>query len=262
MARSARDAKAKAVFPRPTAGALRPAVHSMTKRYNSKVRAGRGFTLEELKAAGIPAKYAPTVGICVDHRRKNHSEEGLAENVARLTAYKEKLVVFPRKTLKAGAKAKAGDASAADLAAAVQQTGPLMPLVKAKPVISSVVVTEEMKANKAYATLRRERMNSRMVGIRAKKAAEKKKVPRGTVTCLALRLTPLPGRGGSCEVKGLGGFGHTASGGKLGVRAKTGVRATSSRGALASPLEARQLGDASLQRQMRPRLGERDAEAW
>jgi len=50
LAAAARVAKAKAVFPRPTAGALRPAVHSMTQRYNTKIRAGRGFTLAELKA--------------------------------------------------------------------------------------------------------------------------------------------------------------------------------------------------------------------
>jgi len=36
--RKARQEKAKAVFPRPTAGALRPAVHSQTVRYNMKVR--------------------------------------------------------------------------------------------------------------------------------------------------------------------------------------------------------------------------------
>jgi large subunit ribosomal protein L13e len=97
-AAAARDKKAKAVFPRPTAGALRPVVHSQTQRYNTKIRAGRGFTLDELKVrpagravrrpghspvrrvsqeAGIPVKYAPTIGICVDHRRKNRSNEGL-----------------------------------------------------------------------------------------------------------------------------------------------------------------------------------------
>jgi large subunit ribosomal protein L13e len=36
--RKARQEKAKAVFPRPTAGLLRPAVHSQTVRYNMKVR--------------------------------------------------------------------------------------------------------------------------------------------------------------------------------------------------------------------------------
>jgi hypothetical protein len=45
----ARQKKAVSVFPRPTSGPLRPIVHSQTLRYNMKVRAGRGFTLEELK---------------------------------------------------------------------------------------------------------------------------------------------------------------------------------------------------------------------
>lgn len=42
-------AKAKSVFPRPTAGKLRPLVHCQTIKYNMKQRLGRGFTLEELK---------------------------------------------------------------------------------------------------------------------------------------------------------------------------------------------------------------------
>lgn len=37
------------IFPRPTAGPLRPIVHGQTLKYNMKVRAGRGFSLEELK---------------------------------------------------------------------------------------------------------------------------------------------------------------------------------------------------------------------
>ncbi len=37
------------VFPRPTAGALRPIVHGQTIKYNLKKRLGRGFTFEELK---------------------------------------------------------------------------------------------------------------------------------------------------------------------------------------------------------------------
>lgn len=76
--RIAREKKAKALYPRPTAGALRPVVHPPTQRYNFKTRLGRGFTLEELKAAGIPKKLAPTIGIAVDHRRRNRSEESLA----------------------------------------------------------------------------------------------------------------------------------------------------------------------------------------
>lgn len=48
------------------------------------------------QAAGIPKKLAPTVGISVDHRRRNRSLEGFQTNVQRLKTYKAKLVVFPR----------------------------------------------------------------------------------------------------------------------------------------------------------------------
>ena len=48
MLHAARAVKAAKVFPRPTS-ALRPVVHAQTVKYNSKVRLGRGFTLEELK---------------------------------------------------------------------------------------------------------------------------------------------------------------------------------------------------------------------
>merc|ERR1719253_499395 len=62
----------------------------MTQRYNSKVRLGRGFTLDELKEAGISKQYAKTIGISVDHRRKNRCTESLQENAARLKLYKTK----------------------------------------------------------------------------------------------------------------------------------------------------------------------------
>ncbi|KAF4122785.1 large subunit ribosomal protein L13e, partial [Geosmithia morbida] len=95
--RSARQAKAAAIAPRPL-DKLRPVVRCPTIRYNRRVREGRGFTVAELKEAGIPTRFAPTVGIAVDHRRQNVSEESLAANVARLKAYKERLIVFPRKS--------------------------------------------------------------------------------------------------------------------------------------------------------------------
>ena len=53
-----------------------------------------------MQAAGISKKLAPTVGIAVDHRRKNRSLESLQENVARLNTYKAKLIVFPRRSRK------------------------------------------------------------------------------------------------------------------------------------------------------------------
>lgn len=47
--RSLRQKKAAAIAPRPTGGLLRPICRGQTFKYNTKVKAGRGFTLEELK---------------------------------------------------------------------------------------------------------------------------------------------------------------------------------------------------------------------
>eukprot|EP00887_Chlorella_sp_A99_P006840 scaffold2.g6840.t1 len=166
--RNARVEKAKAVFPRPVAGALRPVVHGQTVKYNAKKRAGRGFTLEELKEAGIPAKLAPTIGIAVDSRRRNRSLEGLQENVNRLKAYKANLVLFPRRA----GKPKAGDAAPEELATAAQLKGALLPGKAEKAALEKVAITAELKAAQAYATLRVERMNKRLRGVRAKRAEE------------------------------------------------------------------------------------------
>ncbi|CAI9108541.1 OLC1v1008165C1 [Oldenlandia corymbosa var. corymbosa] len=169
--RNARQQKAVKIFPRPTAGPLRPIVHGQTVKYNMKVRAGRGFTLEELKAAGVPKKLAPTVGISVDHRRKNRSLEGFQANVQRLKLYKANLVVFPRRTR----KFKAGDSAPEELATATQVQGSYLPIVAEKPTMELVKVTEDMKSFKAYDKLRLERMNARHMGKRLKKAAEAEK---------------------------------------------------------------------------------------
>ncbi|KAL6571803.1 60S ribosomal protein L13B [Orobanche hederae] len=164
--RNARQEKAVKIFPRPTAGPLRPVVRGQTLKYNMKVRAGRGFSLEELKAAGIAKKLARTIGISVDHRRRNSSLEEFQTNFQRL-----KLVVFPRRAC----KVKAGDSSAEELATATQFTGPFFPIVSEKPVIELVKVTQDMKSFKAYDKLRLERTNTRHIGVRAKKVAEAEK---------------------------------------------------------------------------------------
>jgi large subunit ribosomal protein L13e len=104
--RNARKAKVAALGVRPLT-LLRPAVHGQTVRYNTKVREGRGFSLGELKEAGISRKTALGFGIVVDHRRRNLSVEGKAVNVERLKAYKERLIVFPRRA----SKPKKGDSS-------------------------------------------------------------------------------------------------------------------------------------------------------
>ena len=53
--RKTRAKKAAAIAPRPLK-ALRPVVRCPTFRYNVKQRGGRGFSLEELKTAGITKK--------------------------------------------------------------------------------------------------------------------------------------------------------------------------------------------------------------
>ncbi|KAL8500982.1 hypothetical protein ACS0TY_020533 [Phlomoides rotata] len=169
--RIARQKKAIKIFPRPTAGPLRPIVHCQTLKYNMKVRAGKGFSLEELKAAGIAKKLAPTIGISVDHRRRNCSLEGFQTNVQRLKTYKAKLVVFPRRAR----KVKAGDSSPEELASATQVTGTFLPIVSEKPTVELVKVSEDMKSFKAYDKLRLERTNKRHAGVRAKRAAEAEK---------------------------------------------------------------------------------------
>lgn len=50
-----------------------------------------------------------------------------------------------------------------------------MPIVREKPTVELVKVTQEMKSFKAYDKLRLERTNERHVGARLKKAAEAEK---------------------------------------------------------------------------------------
>ncbi|GAV79620.1 LOW QUALITY PROTEIN: Ribosomal_L13e domain-containing protein, partial [Cephalotus follicularis] len=168
--RIARPTKAVKIFPRPIACPLHPVVHGQTLKYNMKERAGKGFTLEELKSAGIPKKLAFTIGISVDHRGKNRSLESLQANVWRLKTYKGKFVFFPRRAL----TFKASDSSPEELAT-VTQVWVYMPIVREKPFVDLVKFTEEMNSLKAYNKLRVEWMNELHVGARMKKAAEAEK---------------------------------------------------------------------------------------
>lgn len=172
-----REAKGAAVAPRPL-GKLRPVVLGMTRRYSSKVRIGRGFTLAELKEAGLTGAFAQTVGIAVDHRRHNKNSETMAANVARLNEYKKKLILFPAKA----GKAKKGEIadSTADKLGGVEQN--LTPSIFGLPPVDKTSapepLTKEMLAAKVYQKLRIERTNKRYNGARlekARKAAEAQK---------------------------------------------------------------------------------------
>ena len=70
---------------------------------------------------------------------------------------------------------QAGDSAPEELASATQVQGPYLPIVREKPSVELVKITEEMKSFKAYDKLRLERMNVRHVGARQKKAAEAEK---------------------------------------------------------------------------------------
>jgi len=168
--RQKRAAKAAAVAPRPTGGLLRPAVHCSSIKYSSKVRLGRGFTLEELKGAGVPAKMAKTIGIAVDNRRVNKSVESLTRNIARLKEYQAKLVLFPKKKLAAPGK---GEASVAEQKAATQFVGTVLALTKPAPTFETMKLTDELKKGMQYSTLRGARTDARLVGVREKQKKEK-----------------------------------------------------------------------------------------
>jgi large subunit ribosomal protein L13e len=182
--RQARLSKAAAVAPRPV-DKLRPVVRCPTVKYNRRSRAGRGFTLQELKEAGIPRKLAPTIGISVDARRKNVSQESLAANVARLQEFKSRLILFPRKS----GQYKKLDASAEDVAAATKAfaaegkvdgyTTRVSSSIPVKNISAAEAVTEISRSDlpegekAAYRRLREARSEARYLGAREKRAKDK-----------------------------------------------------------------------------------------
>jgi len=129
--------------------------------WRDRDRHGRGFTLQELKAAGIDARSAHTIGIAVDRRRHNKSVESLNTNVQRLKFYKANLVVYPRKTKKGQEKPQ--------LPAPTQYEGEFPFSQRRKP-DAPVKITDQMKSVSGLKTLRAERMKLRRVGLAARKA--------------------------------------------------------------------------------------------
>lgn len=170
----ARQAKAAAVFPRPVE-LLRPLVNGVTRRYSSKIRYGRGFSLQELAKAKISPAFARTVGIAVDHRRHDASEEKLQLNVQRLESYKSKLILFPRRADKPK-KGDIADSTADKLksAAAGNQNTSKHVLEKPRRKVrqTPAKITKEMTATKVFRKLRQLRVNEKYKGKREKKAKD------------------------------------------------------------------------------------------
>merc|ERR1712121_269116 len=165
--RKARAAKAAAVAPRPLK-TLRPVVRCPTLRYNIKTRLGRGFTLAELKDAGMSKKEAQSIGISVDVRRRNRSVEALQLNVQRLKEYKAKLILFPVKAT----KPRKGDATQEDMDKASQLVGVVMPPKVKATRIRPMAITDDMKTFKARAAIGQARAYKRLHGIREKRKAD------------------------------------------------------------------------------------------
>jgi len=160
--------KARRIAPRPL-GSLRPVVRCPSQRYNKKVRLGKGFSLEELRMAGVNKRFARTIGISVDHRRKNRSLEALQQNVQRLKEYRSKLILFPLNK----SKPRRGDALANELKLAKQvrtrQAVPIRFTVKTEKPRS---ITEKESKFQAFTVLRQARAKARLYGLRQKKAKE------------------------------------------------------------------------------------------
>ncbi|MCJ1310766.1 60S ribosomal protein L13 [Agyrium rufum] len=177
--RNARLAKVAAVAPRPV-DKLRPIVRCPTAKYSRKVRAGRGFSLAELKEAGIPPKFAATVGISVDPRRANLSVESMALNVKRLKAYQARLILFPRRN----GQHKKTDSSKEEVSAIHKEEakisrslGAIMPIrnTTREEAVTSIKVSDMPKGEEnAYKKLRTARSDARLVGVREKRAKAKK----------------------------------------------------------------------------------------
>jgi large subunit ribosomal protein L13e len=153
--RIARVKKALRITPAPL-DSLVPIVRCPTSKYNMRVRGGRGFTFDELKLSGVGKKEAKGLGIKVDHRRKNRSQQGLDLNVARLKEYMSRLIL-----LKKG------------------EVGVQVDLKKVLP-ISDVTSKEQEyqvlgEVKDAYKTLRLARSDKKLKGkreVRAKQKAE------------------------------------------------------------------------------------------
>lgn len=158
--RRLRIQKAKKAFPRPLKQ-LKPVVACPTVRYNMRKRLGAGFTIEEIRASGITPRYAATIGITVDNRRKNISEESLKTNTERLKSYLSKLVLFPRSS-KIVAKGETAAAEAKKVAPA--KTLPGAPVKKA--VASSRKVAKADTEKSAYKFLKKNLSAVRFMGER------------------------------------------------------------------------------------------------
>ena len=156
---TARAIRAKKIAPRPVEGPLRPLVHCPTVRYNRKVRLGRGFTVEEVKAAGFEPSRARFMGIAMDKFRVHTKDEIKQANIERLKAYKAKMVRVHTKT----EKLPAGESIPS-----------LFSLPKADQKVTWRVIKDEEKKAELFKA-KQEAHKAWKASIKAKEAAKHKK---------------------------------------------------------------------------------------
>ncbi|WP_278924633.1 ribosomal protein L13e, partial [Pseudophaeobacter profundi] len=116
--------------------------------------AGRGFTLDELKQAGLNKRFARSIGIAVDPRRRNKSHESVQQNAQRLKEYKAKLILFPIHEKK---KLKKGEATEEERKLATQLKTVVMPINQPQVRPKARVFSEEEKKFSAFTALRKAR---------------------------------------------------------------------------------------------------------
>lgn len=172
--RTARQQKAAKRAPAPV-NKLRSVVHPPTQRYNFKLRAGKGFTLTELKAVGLGKQKAMSLGISVDFRRRNHCQESLDDNVERLKEYLGKIKVFPK-----GSKAKAGDSTRAELknVKAAAPCKQVLPIKQKAARTTARAITADEKSVQAYRVLRKAHVDKKEYGKRLVRKAKKEEAKK------------------------------------------------------------------------------------
>ena len=149
-----RKKKAALKAPNPT-HKLRPIVRGQTNKYNTKIKLGRGFTVRELKEAGIRGlSYARSLGIAIDLRRKDTSKETLDLNSGRIKEYLSRMILYPRKENKPEKKPQVPEAAADKLKSAeaeIQNTlKGVIELPKKEEGYSFETITDDMKKKNVY----------------------------------------------------------------------------------------------------------------
>ena len=103
--------------------------------------------MQEIKAVGLNKHFARSIGIDVDTRRTNKSNESLQRNIQRLKEYLDKLVLLPKKEgePKKGGYGKLNDC--VESVTTVQNTDRvILPLKKGPVAQKSKKISKEMNA--------------------------------------------------------------------------------------------------------------------